>query len=271
MKRMTRLRIKLLAMWLLPASGFFALYVVPLLWTFRYSFASSAFDGGQAGFHNYTYVWTNEYFLLGLRNLLKTGLTCCLPAFALALLLSVLMIRHEAAAAFALVVLFLPLLIPSVCAAELWKEVYKIDVLTPPGTALMALFTLFLWKCTGPAAIVLYAALRKLEKEVLEAAMLDGCGEARLTFGMRLPMIRRECALSLVLLLLYHLRFYKDVYLLYGLYPPKEMYLVQHYMNNQYLKMNAQYVSAAGASLACLCLGLFILALLVTGRREKKC
>ena len=255
----------------IPSAGFLALYFVPLLMTFSYSFAKSSFDSALAGWDNYKYVWKNEYFLLGFGNLLKMGFCFCASAFVLAVFLSWLLFRHGSLNRLAVAILILPLLIPSVCAVSLWNKVFEIDVLTPPHTAFIALYTLFLWKCSGPSAVILYIALLRLPQEVVDAASLDGCGEAHLLISVRLPMIRSEMALALMFLLMYYFRIYKESYLMFGLYPPEEMYLIQHYMNNQYLKMNAQYVSAAAGSFAAICLLLFAMTNALRGKRGARC
>ncbi len=271
MKNRFKTQCKLIALGAIPTIGFLAFYLVPLGMTFKYSFMKSAFDSVPAGFDNYSYVWENEYFLLGLSNLLKMGLFCCTFAFITAMHLSFLTLRHRRLAGLALAVLLLPLMIPSVCAVNLWKKVFEINILTPPFIAFFALTALFIWKCAGTAALILYTALSQLPQDIMDAASLDGCSEMRLFFSIRFPMIRPQAALAVLFLSMFYFRLYKESYLMFGLYPPEQMYLVQHYMNNQYLKMNAQYVSAAAGSLAMICVFLFSFTFVIRGKRYRLC
>ena len=268
MKSITNGRLKLLKLGFVPFGGFLAFYLVPLILTFRYSLLSSAFDKVPAGLDNYTYVLKNEYFQLGLSNLLKMGTVFCTAAFTLAMGIAWLMMKHNRFARLAVGVLILPLMIPSVCTVSLWKKAFDINILTAPVISFVALFTLFAWKCTGSAAVILYMALKSLPRNVTEAAALDGSGALRTFFCIHLPMLRSEAILSLLFLLMFYFRVFKESYLMFGQYPPDEMYLVQHYMNNQYLKMNAQYVSAAAGSLAILCFAVFSVSFLSKGKRR---
>lgn len=74
------------------------------------------------------------------------------------------------------VVLILPLLIPSVSAISLWNQMFQVDILTPWPVSMLALSTLYWWKCAGSAAVLLYIALTGIPQEKLDAAALDGCG-----------------------------------------------------------------------------------------------
>lgn len=241
----------------LPMAGFAVLYLVPLGMTFWYASIQSSFEKKAVGLDNFAYVWSNRYFLLGLKNLLTLGLWCLVGAALLSLLLAWLLGEHPRIATGGMAILILPLLIPSVSAVALWKSLFQADILTPWPISVLALSTLYWWKCAGPAAVLIHIALTSLPQEVLDAAALDGCGKAQLFFRVRLPMIRNETVLAALFLLMYYFRIYKESYLLFGQYPANALYLVQHYMNNQYMKMNVQYVSAAAASLVIVCAVLF--------------
>lgn len=268
MKRSLQAKFRLSAMGALPMAGFAGLYLLPLSMTFWYSTVVSSFDKTTVGVENYSYVWSNTYFRLGITNLLVLGLLCLTGAVFLALLLAWLLGEHPRLAGTA-AVLVLPLLIPSVSAISLWNRLFRVDILTPWPVSMLALSTLYWWKCSGSAAVLLYIGLAGLPQEVLDAAALDGCGKVRLFFQIRLPMIRNESVLAIFLLFMYYFRIYKESYLLFGQYPSNELYLVQHYMNNQYLKMNVQYVSAAAVSLVAVCTLIFGSAALLAERRAQ--
>lgn len=248
-------------------AGFAGLYLLPMSMTFWYASINSSFDTTTVGVRNYCSVWSNTYFRLGITNLLVFGLVCLSGAVLLALLLAWLLCEHPRLARGS-AILVLPLLIPSVSVISLWNQLFQVDILTPWPVSMLALSTLYWWKCVGSAAVLLFVALIGIPSEVLDAAALDGFGKIRLFFRIRLPMIRNESVLALFLLLMYYFRIYKESYLLLGQYPVNELYLVQHYMNNQYMKMNVQYVSAAAASLVAACMLVFSCAALLWERRK---
>ena len=59
---------------------------------------------------------------------------------------------------------------------------------------------------------------------------------------------------------------FKEVYMLYGSYPSPEIYMLQHYMNNQFAAMNMQKLSAA-AYIMFLVIGLLLLAVFYAQKR----
>lgn len=263
-----RQSVKLLALGLLPFAGFAVAYLLPMALTVRYSVLDSSFQQTFVGLENYAYIWSNRYFLLGMKNLLVIGAAGMAGAVVISLLTAWLLCRHPKLAKVGIAVLILPLLIPSVSAVSVWQSAFHADILTPWWVSLLALVTLYWWKFAGVGSAILYAALRNVPQSVLDAAALDGAGELRTYFQIRLPMIREQMMLALIFLLMYFLRIYKESYLLFGQYTASEMYMVQHYMNNQYLKMSAEYVSAAAVSLTLLALLLYGAAYAIFGRRR---
>ena len=252
-----RKSLKLLTLGLVPLGGFLTLYLLPLGLSLYFSLLDSSFRRVFVGLENYADLWQNHYFLLGLRHLAEIGMLALTASGALALAAAWLMGRHPRLAKAGTAVLILPLLIPSASAVKLWQFVFHVNLLTPPWLSLTALITLFAWKFSGVAAVMLHAALSRLPREVMDAAALDGAGEAVCFFRIRLPMIGRELSLALAFLLMYFLRIYKECYLLFGQYTAEALYLVQHYMNNQYLNLRAEAVSAAAVSLTLLALALY--------------
>ena len=65
-----------------------------------------------------------------------------------------------------------------------------IDVnLLAPGTVLWSIANVAIWSNTGINMIILFAALQTVPREMYEAARLDGAGEARIAWSVKIPMI----------------------------------------------------------------------------------
>lgn len=262
-------RWRISAIGIIPIAGFVIFYLIPLGMTFKYSIFESSINNTVVGFDNFRDVWQNEYFLLGLRNLLIVGILCIIGASILSGVIAWLLCDCPRIATMGMVLLLVPILIPSVAAASLWTTAFQLNILTPWPISLLALLSMYWWKCSGPASVVIYVALTNIPQEVLEAASLEGCSKLRLHLQIRLPMIHNEISFALLFLIMYYFRIYKESYLLFGQYPDKHLYLLQHYMNNQYLKMNVQYVSVAASSLIAICALVFSFILVAHIRRKK--
>lgn len=262
-------RWRMSAIGLVPIAGFVVFYLIPLGMTFKYSIFESSFEDTVIGFDNFIDVWQNEYFLLGIRNLIIVGTLCIVGASIVSSVIAWLLCESPRIATVGIILLLVPILIPSVAAVSLWISAFQLDILSPWPVSLLALLSLYWWKCSGPAAVVMYIALSNIPSEVLEAASLEGCSKLRLHLHIRLPMIRNEINFALLFLLMYYFRIYKESYLLFGQYPDKHLYLLQHYMNNQYLKMNVQHVSVAASSLIAICALVFSSIIVAHARRKK--
>ncbi|WP_199536844.1 carbohydrate ABC transporter permease [Spongiactinospora gelatinilytica] len=116
------------------------------------------------------------------------------------------------------VALFTPVMLPMVVVAVLWSFVYNgdfglvnaslsaigLDGLTrvwlgDPATALLAVCVVSGWVYAGFYMAIFYAALTQIPPEVIEAARLDGAGEARIFARVKVPMIRNAVEVCLLL------------------------------------------------------------------------
>lgn len=257
MKQRTKHNLRLAALGVLPVAGFSACWLVPLGMTFYYAFVSSAFDLRFAGLENFAYLVGNRYFQLGMGNLLLLGGGMILAAFAAALVIAPLLCEHPRMSKAGMAILLLPLLIPSVSAVKLWEAVFDTASFIAPASSRAAIITLFLWKYAGVGAVLLFTALKKIPQSILDAAALDGAGAVRCYLRVRLPIAGGQLAGVLIVLVMFMFRVYKESYLLFGMYPSADVYMLQHYMSNQYQKLNLQYVTASAVLLIVLALLLY--------------
>lgn len=165
-------------------------------------------------------------------------------------------------------VLLLPLLIPSASAVSLWSSLFDTRSTLASASAQAALITLYLWKYAGVGAVLLYTALQRIPSAITDAAALDGAGVIRTYLAVHLPMAGEQLAGVLIFLTMFMFRCYKESYLLFGDYPSPRVYMLQHYMNHQYAKMNFQYVAASAVLLVLFALVLYGIGFLLMKRRR---
>ncbi len=259
---------RLILLGVFPMLGFAAMYLVPLGMTFWYALLDNSFSRKWVGMDNLIYVWNNKYFMLGMRNLILLGGGMVLVALIFAVILSFLLCRHPHIAGKVMPLLILPLLIPSIAATSVWRVVFDTDVIRRDIQATAALVSLFVWKFSGVAALILYTGLQRVPRSILDAAALDGAGELRAFISIRLPIAGGDLVMAVIFLLMYMFRVYKESYLLFAGTGVKAVYMIQHYMNRVYLKMDFQYVAAAAVSLAMIALIIYGIALVMLRRRR---
>ncbi len=240
----------LLAVALLCFAVFALTYVLPFFMTGAYSMQENRFTHRFVGLANYGKVWQNSWAQLAVKNTLCVTLALVGSGALASLLLGFLLHRHRAWLAAGAVILLAPMFIPSASVATLWRTVFQTNAFSSPARCYAALVSLFTWRYAGVGTLLICIGLSDIPDRLIDAARLDGAKTLRILLRVRLPLIRRQMALTLLFLLMYALRIYKESYLLFGDYPADCMYLIQHYMNNHFLKMNYQNIATAAMSLA---------------------
>ncbi|MCX4327028.1 MAG: ABC transporter permease subunit [Lachnospiraceae bacterium] len=139
----------------------------------------------------------------------------------------------------------LPMLLPTAAISVIFREIFKNAVTALP------VYLLFWWKNTGICIILLTASFAAMDREVFEAAAIDGAGNIKkhiyITIPMNIPVIIFTTLLSIV----NSFRIFKESCLFYGSnYPPDCSYTLQYYMNNHFYKLDYQVLSSSAVLLS---------------------
>jgi len=225
-------------LWLAPALAFLIVFLVyPTVGTFVRSLQNKA---GTAfiGLDNYGWFFTNDASLIALRNSLiwLVALTAFTVGVGLFVALLVDRVRYETVAKS---VIFVPLAISMVAASVIWTFMY--DYRTPPDPQVgtlnavltstgaspvawvqvsdYALNTILLvvvmaWMWTGFAMVILSAALKGINPELLEAARVDGANERQVFRGITLPLLAPTIAVVTTTMIITALKSFDIVYVM---------------------------------------------------------
>ena len=97
----------------------------------------------------------------------------------------------------------------------------------------------------GIAVVILLAGLTTIPGELYESANMDGAGKwARLT-KVTLPLLRPEILVVTLLSTLNSFKNFREAYVLGGDHPHESIYMLQHFMNNNFENMNFPRLSVA--------------------------
>jgi alpha-glucoside transport system permease protein len=200
-------------LWLGPALAFLGLFLVyPTIGTIISSFQDK-FGNKFVGFANYGWFFTNGDALASLKNNVLWLVFLTLFVVGLGLLIAVLVdrVRYETAAK---AVIFVPLAISMVAAGVIWLGMYAYN---PPGTTqtgtlnaaigvaglgpvpwvqvetfslnTFMLIVVMTWMWTGFGMVIISAALKGINPELLEAARVDGANEWQVFRGIIFPLL----------------------------------------------------------------------------------
>ena len=235
--------------------GLLAFLVLPFGYTFLRSFTVGLGWGRFVGLENYAQLFGNRLFLLALKNtflFLACGLALILP---LSLFLALLLQKTGKWGKGLAMALLFPMVLPVSAIVIVVNLVFAenglLSQLTDPTPwmdspfAFVILLGLYLWKNVGIGVVVLLAGLTTIPGELYESASMDGAGKwARLT-RVTLPMLRPELLVVTILSTLNAFKNFREAFVLGGDHPHESIYMLQHFMNNNFENMNFPRLSVA--------------------------
>ena len=252
MKRMEKKGVCLAA----PAVlGFLIFYVLPMgvtLWQ------SVSYGGIFVGLENYRITFEKHMFRLAVGNTLRF-LGVALPLIlVIALGLALLLAEKFPGNRFFRLILLYPMLVP-VAATVMVVQIFlgTRGVLNTfliqwgfsrqdwiySSWAFLILVLLYLWKNTGYAVILLLAGLAMIPKEYMEMARMDGAGRWKCLYYIRLPLLGPMILFTALISLLNAFKCFREAILIGGNYPHESIYMLQHYMTNNFNNMNYMEIS----------------------------
>jgi alpha-glucoside transport system permease protein len=200
-------------LWLLPALAFLTVFLVyPMIGTVVRSLQDQV-GRSFVGLDNFAWFFGNGDALIALRNNVLWLVFLTLGTVGFGLVISVLVdrVRYES---FAKSVIFLPLAISMVAAGVIWLYMY---LYVPPGrpqtgtlNAAVGVFgagpipwlqvqdfsvntfmliIVMTWMWTGFGMVIISAALKGINPELLEAARMDGANEWQVFRGIIFPLL----------------------------------------------------------------------------------
>ena len=237
---------------LLPALILFCgVLIAPIFLSIYYGFCNKKGAGGVEtwiGFANYVELFTSTSigFWKALGNSMLLALFSVGIQLPLALLLALKLGKGVRGERGFLSVYFMPVLISTVVIGQLWLKIYNPDYgilnqflrsiglgswlnekIGVWGTraawlsktnplALAACFVPILWQYVGYHMLLMYAGVKSVPKDLLEAAQLDGCTEGQVNRFIIIPYIKPILKVSVIFAVTGSLKSFDLIYVLMG-------------------------------------------------------
>ena len=187
------------------------------------------------GFNNYVELFTSDSinFLKALGNALLLAALSVFIQIPLALALALALGKKIRGERTFLTVYFMPVLISTVVIGQLWLKIYNPDYgilnvflravgleswakiwLGDKTTALGAVLVPVLWQYVGYHMLLLYAGVKSVPPELLEAAMLDGATNGQVNRYIVLPYIKPIIRISVIFAVTGSLKSFDMIYVL---------------------------------------------------------
>ncbi|HEY2495184.1 MAG TPA: sugar ABC transporter permease [Paenibacillus sp.] len=264
--------------------GFAIFYLIPFVMGFFYSFQDSTVDGSFVGFDNYNELLASGSFRKAASNtFLFTGVSVPL-IIVLSLLFALLLnqklfIRNWLQTAFVL-----PLVVPVASIVMIWQILFdwngtvnvwlqslhieRFDWMKSDWS-MGVLIVVYIWKNVGYNMILFLAGLQSIPKDYYETADIEGAGRFHKLIHITLVYLTPTMFFVVLMSIINSFKVFRETYLIAGDYPHDRIYMLQHFMNNMFLSLDIQKLTAA-ATLMVGCILIIVTVMLSIERRFRQ-
>ncbi|MFT4281677.1 MAG: sugar ABC transporter permease [Microbacterium sp.] len=192
-------------------------FLAPVAYSIYLSLFRNKLVGGNSfvGIDNYLQAFTDPKFLEGALRV-SLFLAVQVPIMLALALVAALAIdsRRLAGSSLFRIGLFLPYAVPGVVAVLMWGFMYSermglagnindflgFDLVTPftQQWILVAIGNIVTWEFVGYNMLIFYSALRSIPGDIYEAAALDGAGQFRIMWSIKLPALRGAIVIATI-------------------------------------------------------------------------
>ena len=260
MKRKTRNVINAFLFVLPCLLGALVFYAIPFVINLYYSFTQNTGRVTFVGLNNYIALFQNSAFILAIKN------TGCFNVLAVPLLVAVslffalLLNRGIKNISFFRSSLIYPLIIPSASVILVWQLLFedkgvingllqRLNLETVPflnsGWSMYIIVLLFIWKNCGYNVILFLAGLNMIPRELFEASEMEGASKFFTLRRITLPLLVPTTFFVALISIINSMKIFREVYLLTGAYPYEGLYMIQHFMNNNFENLDYGRLSTA--------------------------
>jgi len=260
-------------------AGFAIFYLIPFGQSAHYSLQSSY---GETGFTFSTYkeLLASSSFQKASANTLLFTAASVPIIVVLSLILALLLNRRVFFRNWIRSAYVLPLIVPIASIVLVWQILFDwsgaINLLLDQfgydrkdwiksDWAMTVIVIMYVWKNIGYNVILFLAGLQNIPDQYYEIADLEGAGTLRKLFHITLTYLTPTTFLVVLMSILNSFKVFRETFLIAGNYPHDSIYMMQHYMNNMFLSLEIEKVSAA-AVLTAICILVLVMAMYAAER-----
>ena len=281
-----------LALFVAPTMILFTVIVViPLFQSVYYSFHewNGVSVGAFRGLENYKALFNARELKISMKNSLIYSLFITIYQVGLgtlfAFIFTTVKVRGKALCRS---VYFIPVLLSASVVSQLWIWIYHGDYglinklaealgstwrqqwLNKRDSALYAVALSESWKGMAYHMLIVYAAMKNIPKDYMEASVIDGATPVRQFFSITLPLAAPTIRMCIVMCLTFGFRAFEMTYLMTGGGPGISTYNLTILMYNAMFSLNDfGYGSAIAVVIVILCVGLMLIINRLTRKFEE--
>lgn len=262
-------------------AGFIVFFAAPFLVSLYYCFTKGIGGIEFVGFENFISLINSNSFRLAAINTIKFNAISVPVIMAFSLALALLLNSKVKGVSRFKTFFILPLVIPVASVILVWQILFSeygalngvlsgfgvqpVDWMST-GWSFYILIMLYVWKNCGYNIVLFLAGLNNIPVEYYESARIDGAGRLTCFFKITIPFLVPTGFFVFIISIINSFKVFREAYLLAGSYPYFDIYMLQHFMNNNFQNLNYQRLSTA----AFLIMVLIVILVLVLFRFENR-
>jgi len=220
--------------WLVPALAFlvtivfFPVVLSLVLSFFKFTGVESNYFQKFVGLGNFKYLLHHRYFWISARNTFYFVGSMAVIQTAIALFLAMIIyFGNFKYSGLVRMTIFAPAVLAPVCVSLIWRKILSQDGvlnqilggidypwLAKMNLAIWCVVLVNIWQWVGYSLVIYYAGLQGMNREVLEAADIDGANWTQKMFQMVIPFLAPITMLNVILNVIGSFRAFDIVYVL---------------------------------------------------------
>lgn len=218
---------------------FLCIVVLPIFFSGYYSLLEwgGIGKGTFIGLNNYAELIVNnsDGFREAVWNSIIMALMSVFIQLPIALIIALILSSGIKGEGFFRSTYFIPVLVSTVVIGQLWMKIYnpqygllnslfekvglsswKGEWIGNPDTALMAVFIPLVWQYIGYHMLLMYAAIKSIPQDIIEAARIDGASPVKTSVLIIIPLIKSILEVCVVFAVIGSLKTFDLIYVLTG-------------------------------------------------------
>ena len=260
LKKRNRRRQESAVLFMMPSLlGVFVFFILPFSVVIYYAFVDSPITGNFVAFDNFIRVFGNAAFKLAGKNTLVFSFVSMPLAVIISLILAAMLDRNIPFRSQFRTSFLTPMMVPVASVVLIVRVMFdfngavnnllggfgvaKIDWLKSDYAQVIIIF-LFLWKNLGYNMILFLAALESIPRDILEVAHMENANAWQIFWMIKIRYLSPTILFVTILSLINSFKVFREIYLLTDNYPYEPLYMMQHFMNNAFGRLEYQKLSA---------------------------
>lgn len=233
--------------------GILIFYCIPFFLSLSYALINNMAEKRFVGLENFMNMITDELFLRAVKNSLSFLFFSVPIGMLLSLLLAMALSGMKKGRSAAGAFFFFPIIVPSGTIVYFWRILFDVNGIVnkwlsksglPVGDlghgrfAMAVIILLFLWKNISYNIVLFWSGLNWIPQIYYQQYELEGASAYRKFRDITLVFLSPTSFTVLLMSIINSFKVFKEIYQLYGAYPTPDIYMLQHYMNNQFSALN---------------------------------